>query len=127
MRLSVYGQDGFTVGIIQFVGGEEAAVINRLKSMEPGTLKKLVSKALGSEVKSLALAFGKLVHGDQHLDMAYLRVSTADNSEYLLEIYEESGTAITNTSVPEAYENIAKILREISPLIKTPKPRLIGI
>ncbi|ABN70624.1 hypothetical protein Smar_1538 [Staphylothermus marinus F1] len=127
MRLSIYGLDGFTLGIIQFIGEEKGAIIDRLKSVGVGDLKMLISKTLGSEVKGLGLAFGKLQYNDQILDMAYLHISSADGDEYILEIYRESGMLITNISVPETYEKVVKLLKEICPRIKTPRSRLIGI
>ncbi|ADI31974.1 hypothetical protein [Staphylothermus hellenicus] len=126
MRLSVYGLDGFTLGIIQFLDEEKGVVIDKLRNIDINKLKDLVSEALGSELKSLGLAFGKLKYEDQIMDMAYLHISTMDSDEYFLEIYRESGTVITNTSVAIAYEKIMQLLKKIYPGIKVSRPRLIG-
>lgn len=126
MRLSVYGLDSFTLGIIQFLNEEKGVVIDKLKNIGIDKLRDLVSEALGSELKGLGLAFGKLQYEDQLLDMAYLHISTKNSDEFFFELYRESGTVITNTSVPIAYEKIMKLLKKICPEIKVSKPRLIG-
>lgn len=128
MKLSTYGFKDLarTYSVIQFEDEEVGVVVEKLKNTPVDELKKMISRALGKEVRELGVATGRLLYENQLLDMAYLRVNTSDNEEYLLEIYRESGTAITNLATPEAHKNIVVILKTLYPGLKMPRTRIIG-
>ncbi len=128
MKLSTYGFKDLarTYSVIQFEDQEIGVIVEKLKNTPINDLKEIISKTLGTKVRELSVATGKLLYEDQLLDMAYLRVNTIDNEEYILEIYRESGTAITNMTTPEAHKKIIILLKGLYPKIKMPRTRIIG-
>lgn len=128
MKLSTYGFKNLerTYSVIQFEDHEIGAVVDTLKNTDIGKLKSVLSKAIGKELRELCIAVGKLLYEEQVLETVYVRIHTVDNDELVLEIYRESGTAISNMPVPEAHKKIIDLLKEIYPSLKIPRTKIIG-
>ncbi len=72
--------------------------------------KRVFEKIHGVKVKSISLSTGEMMYDNEVYDMAYARVEYDDGSELVLEVYRDSMTVISNTSIADTYTIIQELL-----------------
>ncbi len=128
LKLSIYTFNDLKrcYGIVQFGGKEVGKFREKVGNMEIAEAKKHVENALNVKIRSFSLAQGKLLYGNQMLEMVYLRIETDDNDEYFFEVYDESMYASSNTDVMTLYRKVISMAKYFIGDIELPKSKLIG-
>ncbi len=85
-----------------------------LSELDIREARKVFEKIHGVRVKSLSLSTGKMMYDNEVYDMVYARVEYDDGNEVVFEVYRDSMTVISNTSIADTYIIVQELLRFFS-------------
>ena len=101
-------------GIVEFTGSEVGLLLKGLSELDIREAKEVFEKIHGVKVKSLSLSTGKMMYDNEVYDMVYARVEYDDGNEVVFEVYRDSMTVISNTSIADTYVIVQELLRFFS-------------
>ncbi len=101
-------------GIVEFNSGEVGLLLDSLRKLGIYEARRIFEKIHGVKVKSISLSTGKMMYDNEVYDMVYTRVEYDDGSEVVFEVYRESMTVISNTSIADTYAIVQELLNFFS-------------